>query len=54
MGWFLDKVSKLTRVINFIAGVSLSFIMFLTVADIILRSMRKPIVGTFEIVAFSP
>ncbi len=27
--------------------------MFLTVADIILRSFRKPIVGTFEIVAFS-
>lgn len=53
MGWFLDKVSKLTRVINFIAGVSLSFIMFLTVADIILRSFRRPIVGTFEIVAFS-
>lgn len=53
MRWFLDKVWKLTRVINFIGGVSLSFIMFLTVADIILRYFRKPIVGTFEIVAFS-
>jgi len=53
MGWFLNKVWKLTRGINFIGGVSLSFIMFLTVADIILRSFRKPIVGTFEIVAFS-
>ena len=53
MGRFLDPVLKLTRVINFIGGVSLVFIMFLTVADIILRSFRKPIVGTFEIVAFS-
>lgn len=53
MGWFLDKVWKLSRLINFISGVSLTFIMFLTVADIILRSFRKPIVGTFEIVAFS-
>jgi TRAP-type C4-dicarboxylate transport system permease small subunit len=53
MGWFLDKVWKLSRYINFIGGVSLSFIMFLTVTDIILRSFRKPIIGTFEIVAFS-
>jgi TRAP-type C4-dicarboxylate transport system permease small subunit len=53
MGWFLDKVWKLTRLINFISGVSLTFIMLLTVADIILRSFRRPILGTFEIVAFS-
>jgi len=53
MGWFLDKIWKLSRLINFIAGVSLSFIMFLTVADIILRSFRRPILGTYEIVAFS-
>jgi TRAP-type C4-dicarboxylate transport system permease small subunit len=53
MGWFSDKVWRLTRVINAIAGSSLAFIMFLTVADIILRSLRRPIVGTFEIVAFS-
>jgi TRAP-type C4-dicarboxylate transport system permease small subunit len=53
MGWFSDKVWKLSRLINFIAGSSLAFIMFLTVADIILRSFRKPILGTFEIVLFS-
>jgi len=53
MGWFVDKVWRLSRLINFIGGVSLVFIMFLTVADIILRSFRRPIVGTFEIVAFS-
>ena len=53
MGWFLDKVWKLSRLINFIGGVSLAFIMFLTVADIILRYFRRPILGTYEIVAFS-
>ncbi len=53
MPWFLDKVRNLTRFLNVIGGVSLAFIMFLTVADIILRSFRRPIVGTFEIVAFS-
>ena len=53
MGWFLDKVWKLSRLINFIAGSSLAFIMFLTVADIILRSFRRPIIGTYDIVTFS-
>ena len=53
MGWFSDKVWKLSRLINIIGGSSLAFIMFLTVADIILRSFRRPILGTFEIVAFS-
>jgi TRAP-type C4-dicarboxylate transport system permease small subunit len=53
MGWFSDRVLKLSRLINFIGGASLAFMMFLTVADIILRSLRRPIVGTYEIVAFS-
>jgi len=53
MGWFSDKVWKLSRLINFIGGVSLAFIMFLTVADIILRYFRRPIIGTYELVAFS-
>ncbi len=53
MEWFLGKVWKLSRLINFIGGISLAFIMFLTVADIILRHFRRPILGTYEIVAFS-
>lgn len=53
MGWFSDKVWRLARLINAIGGTSLAFIMFLTVADIILRTLRRPIIGTFEIVAFS-
>lgn len=53
MEGFLNKTRELCRFINLIAGIALSFIMFLTVADIILRSFRKPIVGTYEVVAFS-
>ena len=53
MTQFLDKVRGLSRLINIIAGVSLTFIMFLTVGDVILRSFRRPIVGTYELVAFS-
>lgn len=53
MGWFLDRVRDLTRLLYLIGGISLSFIMFLTVADIILRAFRRPILGTYEIAAFS-
>jgi TRAP-type C4-dicarboxylate transport system permease small subunit len=53
MGRFSDKVWDLARLLNVIGGISLAFIMFLTVADIILRSFRRPIIGTYEIVAFS-
>jgi len=49
----LSKVKDLCHFINLIAGISLSFIMFLTVGDVILRSFRRPIVGTYEVVAFS-
>lgn len=35
---------------NVIAGTALSFIMLLTVADVVLRYAGMPIVGTFEIV----
>jgi TRAP-type C4-dicarboxylate transport system permease small subunit len=50
---FLSRVKGISRFLNIIAGITLSFMMFLTVADIILRSCRRPIVGTYELVAFS-
>jgi TRAP-type C4-dicarboxylate transport system permease small subunit len=53
MEGFLSKVKGLCRFTNFIGGISLSFIMSVTVADIILRFFRMPIVGTYELVAFS-
>ena len=53
MEGFLSKVNGLSRLLNLIAGISLSFLMFLTIADVILRFLRRPIVGTYELVAFS-
>jgi TRAP-type C4-dicarboxylate transport system permease small subunit len=49
----LNSVGRLSRLINVIAGIAITFIMFLTVLDVILRSFRRPIVGTYELVAFS-
>jgi len=48
-----DAVYGLSRFINIIAGISLTFLMLLTIADVILRRFRIPIVGTYELVAFS-
>ncbi len=52
MKGFLGKVNGLSRFLNVIAGISLTFLMLLTVMDVILRSLRSPIVGTYELVAF--
>jgi TRAP-type C4-dicarboxylate transport system permease small subunit len=49
----LGKVKGISNFLNIIAGISLSFLMFLTVTDVILRYFRRPIVGTYELVAFS-
>ena len=53
MNGFLDKIKGLSRVFNVIAGISLTFLMLLTVMDVILRALKRPIVGTYELVAFS-
>jgi len=53
MDGFLNKIKGLSRFLNIIAGITLTFMMSLTVLDVILRSFRRPIVGTYELVAFS-
>jgi len=45
--WFTEKISKWMNVIAYLA---LTFVMLLTVTDVILRTVRHPIIGTFEIV----
>lgn len=50
---FLEKIRKIIKLLNIIAGISLIFMMCLTVSDIVLRFLRMPIVGTYELVAFS-
>ena len=53
MEWLLNSVGRVSRGINVVAGIAITFIMLLTVSDVILRSFRRPIVGTYELVAFS-
>ena len=49
----INKVHGLSRFLNAIAGIAITFIMLLTVVDVILRSFRMPILGAYELVAFS-
>ena len=49
----LQMVSKVSRWMNAIAAVALAFMILLTVADVILRYFRRPIIGTYEMVALS-
>jgi len=50
---WVNSIGRLSHFINVIAGIAITFIMFLTVLDVILRSFRRPIIGTYELVAFS-
>jgi len=53
MEGFINGVKGLSRILNLISGITLTFMMSLTVSDIILRFLGRPIVGTYELVAFS-
>jgi len=51
MKLFLDFILRLSRLAQTIAGVALIGIIGLTVTDVTLRSLGRPIVGSYEIVA---
>ena len=53
MSGFMRSIWGTSRFLNVVAGISLTFLMLLTIADVILRRFRMPIVGTYELVAFS-
>ena len=53
MKGFLISVERIGKFLNAIAGISLTFLMLLTIADVILRLFKKPVVGTYEMVAFA-
>ena len=53
MKGFLSAVEKISKFLNVIAGISLTFLMLLTIADVILRLFKRPVVGTYEMVAFA-
>ena len=46
-------VYKLDVTFQVVAGVGLAFMMFVTVADIIMRTLGRPIVGAIELISFS-
>ncbi len=48
---FLRAVFRFTLFMNVIAGTALTFIILLTVCDVVLRALGRPILGVYEIVA---
>jgi TRAP-type C4-dicarboxylate transport system permease small subunit len=50
---FLDSIKGASSALAAIAGAALVFLMLLTIADIILRILGRPIVGTYELVGLA-
>jgi TRAP-type C4-dicarboxylate transport system permease small subunit len=50
---FVKAVNYVITVMNSIAGIALTFIIGLTVADVVLRAFGRPILGTYEIVGMA-
>ena len=48
---FLTAVSRLSKMINVVAGMALTAMMLLTVADVVLRYLGRPILGCYELVS---
>jgi TRAP-type C4-dicarboxylate transport system permease small subunit len=53
MEGFLKTINGISRFLNVIAGISLTFLMLLTIADVVLRSFKRPVPGTYEVVALA-
>lgn len=49
----LNKVEILVRFLSIIAGINLTFMVSITVADVILRCFGRPILGTYVLVSLS-
>lgn len=49
---FSSGVRLVCRWMHAAAGAALAAMVFLTVADVLLRAVRRPIVGTYELVGF--
>ena len=43
----------ISKLLNFIAGVALTFMMLLTVVDVLFRAGGHPLIGAYEIVALA-
>jgi len=49
----LAGVRRISRFMHGIAGVSLVFLMLLTITDVGLRALHRPVPGTYELVGFA-
>lgn len=52
MEGLMRNVLRLSRMTSLIAELTLTVMMLLTVSDVILRAFGRPILGTYELVAF--
>jgi TRAP-type C4-dicarboxylate transport system permease small subunit len=50
---FLKGIRRISIIFYTIAGGSLTFLMAITILDVILRYFRRPIPGTYELVGFA-
>ncbi len=53
MNTFLRAVFRVIQFMKVIAGIALTFIILLTVCDVVLRALGRPILGAYEIVAMA-
>lgn len=53
MAILFRTLSRVTGSLHLLAGIILALIMLLTAADVVLRAVFRPIVGTWEIVSFA-
>jgi len=53
MAWILSAVLKVGNGLHIVAGVSLVFLMLLTLVDVVLRACGKPIPGVYELVGYA-
>jgi len=53
MSLFSKAIHQTSTVLNIIAGISLTSLMLLTIADVILRGCNMPVVGAYELVALA-
>lgn len=50
---FTGIVEKVTTALSVVSGIAVTFILSITILDILLRTAGHPIIGTFEIVGLS-
>ena len=53
MDTYMYVLRFVSKCLNLIAGIALTLMMCLTVADVLLRATGRPIIGTYEVVALS-